>query len=171
MLHNRCTSVLQVCDCHAKWSSVYHIQFYLEDSWRSWYCNVRHGILCTDDATLLWTQRPDCCKSTHWIFTRYPGLGWSWYLFWRATKLHHFCVWNYNESVPLIQLQAILDCCTCTNRTTGILTQCTWGLGRANFWCIVIMPNSLSHFSNTLDCIKTKYILWVEVCLVFMKII
>ena len=113
VLHNRCTSVLQVCDCHAKWSSVYHLQFYLEGSWRSWYCNVQHGILCTVGTALLWTQRHDCCKSIHLNITaRYPGPGWSWDLFWRTTKLHHICVWNYNESVPPIQWQAVLDCFT-----------------------------------------------------------
>ena len=74
MLHNRCTSVLQVCDCHAKWSSVYHIQFYLEGSWRSWYCNVQHGILCIVDTALLWTQRHDCCKSTHLFEYLLPGI-------------------------------------------------------------------------------------------------
>ena len=31
------------------------------------------------------------------------------------------------------------------------------------------MLYSFSNFSNKLDSIKTKHILWVEVCLVFMK--
>ena len=33
------------------------------------------------------------------------------------------------------------------------------------------MLNSGLHFSNMLDCIETKYILWVGVCLDFMKTI
>ena len=53
--------------------------------------------------------------------------------------------------------------------TVYILTVCKAGSGQ--FLVKSDMLYSFSNFSNKLDCIKTKHILWVEVCLVFMKII